>query len=51
VATIVIVFTTFSIVLAGATWYCSDKRTRSVDYSRGHRDYRYPSGTNVIVDD
>jgi multisubunit Na+/H+ antiporter MnhC subunit len=36
-ATIVIVFTTFGIVLAGITWYCSDKRQRSVDYPRGHR--------------
>jgi hypothetical protein len=50
-ATIVIVFTIFGIVLAGVTWYCSDKRKRSVDYSRGYRAYRYPSGTDVIVDD
>jgi hypothetical protein len=49
--TIVLVFTTFGIVLAAVTWYCSDKRKRSVDYARGHRDYRYRSGTDVIVDD
>jgi hypothetical protein len=30
-ATIVTVFTTFGIVLAGVTWYCSDKRKRPVD--------------------
>jgi hypothetical protein len=50
-ATIVIVFTTFGIVLAGVTWHCSDKRKWLVDYSRGHRAYRYPSGSDVIVDD
>jgi hypothetical protein len=50
-ATTVLVFTTFGIALGGVTWYCSDKRKRSVDYARGHRDYRYPSGTDVIVDD
>jgi hypothetical protein len=49
-ATIVILFTTFGIVLAGVTWYCSDKRKRPVDH-RGHRRYRSPTGADVIVDD
>lgn len=49
-ATIVTLFTTFGIVLAGVTWYCSDKRKRPVDH-RGHRRYRFPTGADVIVDD
>jgi hypothetical protein len=48
--TIVFVFTTFGVVLAGVTWYCSDHRKQTVDH-RGHRVYRYPSGTDVTVDD
>jgi hypothetical protein len=49
-ATIVIVFMTFGIVLAALTWYCSDKRKRPVDH-RGQRRYRFPTGADVIVDD
>ena len=47
---IVTVFMTFGIVLAGLTWYCSDKRRRAVDH-RGHRCYRFPTSADVIVDD
>jgi len=47
-ATIVAVFTTFGIVLAGVTWYCRDERKRPVDH-HGHRRYQYP--TDVLVDD
>jgi len=47
-ATIVTVFTTFGVVLAGVTWYCSDKHKRPVD-RRGHR--QYPTGADLIVGD
>jgi hypothetical protein len=47
-ATIVTVVTTFGVVLAGVTWYCSDKHKRPVD-RRGHR--QYPTGADLIVGD
>jgi multisubunit Na+/H+ antiporter MnhC subunit len=47
---IVSVFTTFGVVLAAATWYCSDKRKRPVQ-SAGHRHYDYPTNASVIIDD
>ena len=47
---IVTVFITFGIVLAGLTWYCSEKRKRPTTHA-GHRHYDYPHGADVIVDD
>jgi hypothetical protein len=47
---IVTVFTAFGIILAGVTWYCSDKRKRLVTRG-GHRNSGFPRGADVIVDD
>jgi hypothetical protein len=47
---IVTVFMTFGIVLAGVTWYCSNKRKRPVDH-RGHRRHRFRTSADAIVDD
>jgi hypothetical protein len=41
---------TFGIVLAGVTWYCSNKRKRAVDH-RGHWRHRFPTSADAIVDD
>jgi hypothetical protein len=47
---IVTVFTVFGIVLAGLTWYCSDKRKRAT-HGGAHRHYDYPTHSEYITDD
>ncbi len=43
-------FGTFSGVLGFLTWCCGDKRKRPMQ-RRGHRDYGYSTGGDLITDD